>query len=360
MFFTTRPRLLWLGFTLGSLILSANTAFEKAVKHEGGSYSVDNLLIACTTNPEAQKSLANRYTPHCAHDHRASEWVSFDMDPELAPDIVASIEHIDKHIKDISGRVYIEHLNDCSNEPLCSTYQGELLRKLTLIMKPGAKLYMDFFPAFGLNTDKGAGTYYFDHSNSPYGISDRNGVDSRKNPFWAVASKDHFLQAVQPGSHLDTFGGRAELLAHIVGELRHSPEYMAEVPGRFRAEPELTTYLKAGAAATLAEAVSVGYTPSLEIYAQAFYGAKLQKDIVRFLTSLGFEGVRTVRMKNNPFNGRPNEVLIVATQAETKSGPAEAGVPDRHPSKAASLDSREEIKTPAKAEGVGAVVPAGS
>lgn len=322
---------------LSPAILPAGAAFERALatKDKDGRYAVDSLLIGCTTDPAAQEKIAKLYSPPCRHDHRGDEWVSLDLDPAIRPDIAAPVEDLEKHIRSISKRVFIEHLNDwAEDKPLFATYQGEMLRVLKRLMQPRSRLYMDFYPMVGILQDD-SDVFCHDCSNSDYGIHPGNQVNSRTNPFWIVASRAHFALASQEGSPLDTWGGRDAYHAFYVPVLKEDKAFLSRAP----VGADLEESCKATADKRLANLIADKQDDEAIPSAQAFYGEKLRKPILAFVQSLGFEDVRIVRCPVHPLNGRKNQLLIVATQP---GGGADAVAATQE----TDAGRRDEVKTP--------------
>jgi len=302
--------------------LSAQTAYERALRKvarlEDSRLVVDNLLIGCTTSPEGQAKVAEEYGPRGQHLHDGKVWVSYDLDPTLRPDICASVVNLEARLASIRKKVYVEHLNDVAGQPLCWTYQGELIRKLKTLMEPGALLYLDFYPRVGLYPTGEVGRLdavggYLDDAHSPYGVSPETQVDSADNPFWLQATIGHFAKAVQAGSAFDDFHGREAVLRELADEMRRSPGFMAGMP-RLTSPEALDQYLLEAAASNLDAFLARKRLPDLAESMRVFYKLRLERRVIAFLRREGFPDAKVVSLKTNPFNGRTGEKMIVATR----------------------------------------------
>ena len=298
-----------LAVLLASSALFSQPAFDRAPRTADGRVIVDNLIIGCTTHRPAQVALERYYHPLASHRHEARAWVSFDQDPGLVPDICASVEELERHVAQIRSNVYIEHLNDVTDQPLCWTYQGALLRKLHGLMAPGARLFMDLYPMAGLyddtpDLDRG----YADFEDHPYRPSPATGVDPSDSPFWFQASVAHFAQAVQPGSIFDDFRGREAVLWDLV-------EAMGELPQPGGLAHQVDHLLRAACATLDQRLEAPDPLPGLHRSMGVFYATRLEPHIVDFPARAGFRDPAIIRCKPaNPFNGRKGEKMLVATR----------------------------------------------
>jgi hypothetical protein len=302
---------------LSATWLPAGSAFERAARDEQGRVIVENLIIGCSTHPGVQEGLNKRFAPHSVHDHKAEDWVSFDLNPEMRPDIVGDIEQIEKHIGRITGQVYLEHLNDGANKGVAYTYQGALVTKLYDLMAPGAKLYLDFYPGYHFISQPVQGLHFLNHEKSPYLASPANGVQPWNNPFWFQATWEHFFEAIQPGSRFDDFGGRLFALRYYIEEMQDAPAFMARIPAELRkkgAEQDLRRYLAAAAEQNLDRQVKARECKLLVEPARVFYGARAIPAVLQFLVEAGFSDARLQMGAVNPFNGRKGEWLLVASK----------------------------------------------
>jgi len=310
---------------LTSAVASAGEAFDKARLH-GTPYVIENLLIGCTTDPMHQEVIAKTYAPSGHHMHKGDHWVSFDLDPSIAPDINADVRMLDKIIKSIEKSVYIEHFNDLSMA--CATYQGELLKKCYALMKPGAKLYMDYYPSITLSDNEKKEDFFFNSENSPYGVN--FDVDSTQNPFWAAASFGHFKAGMKAGSAFDTFGGRQAVLDKMVCDIKEDSRFMAGIPSHVTAQGPAAraAYLLGVANATLDERLATSPMNCWGTESKLFYGARNKENVKAFLTKIGFTPALILPAGTNSFNGRKGELMIVAvkplvsaTSGSTVEGP---------------------------------------
>ena len=295
---------------LASSDLAAAGAFQKCAKSADGRYTIESLLIGCTTDPAGQAHISKHFDGQ--HKHSAATWVSYDLGAEARADIQASVEDLDKHVQAVTRRVYVEHLYDLGKGGhVYWTFQGELVRKLGALMAPGAHLQMDLYPMVGVLRDAAAG--YLDFRNSPYGVSPSNGVDSKDNPFWCAAHPDHFRKSVQPGSAFDTFGGRTRLLKVMAEGIKADPEVMANLPKDLD-KPAQAAWVEKVATDSLAEHLKDAGGMSFRSWMRVFYAAKLEQDILTFVRTCGFSDAKVVYCKRNPYNGRPGDLLIEATR----------------------------------------------
>ena len=313
--------------TLATLLaapgLSGQTAFEQAPRTADGRLMVDNLIIGCTTHAPSQEKLSKKYRPAGTHDHHAKTWVSYDLDPEIHPDIVAPVQQLEQHIAKVNKKVYVEHFNDVGGKPLCSSYQGHLVRKLHGLMEKGAVLYMDLYLNHSLIPADGADpSGYRDFRNHPYGIDSKSGVDPSDNPFWWQASIQHFAEAVQPGSAFDTFQGRRKVLEFMIQEMKQSVPFMAGMPPHL-SEKEESRYLLDVASQNLDRLLEGKSAPTLADYMKVFYEAGLEAPFLAFFQRAGFTDARLVALKKNPFNNRAGEKLIMATRTQAPAESAE-------------------------------------
>lgn len=296
--------------------LSAQTAFDQAPRTADGRLIVDNLIIGCTTHVPSQEKITRKYRPAGTHEHHPKTWVSYDLDPEIHPDIVAPVQQMEQHIAKVNKKVYVEHFNDVGGKPLCSSYQGQLVRKLHGLMEKGAVLFMDFYLSSSLiPEDGGDPSDYRDFRNHPYGMGQVGGVNPSDNPFWWQATIPHFVEAVQPGSAFDTFQGRRKVLEFIVQEMKQSAPFMAGLPAHLGEEAQ-AHYLLDAASQNLDRLLEAKIAADLEDFMKIFYEAGLEAPILAFFQRAGFTDARLVALKKNPFNNRAGEKLIMATRTE--------------------------------------------
>jgi hypothetical protein len=282
--------------------------------------------------------------PKGHHKHSGEEWVSLDVDGKIKPDIEADVKMIDKVIGSIEKKVYIEHFNDKTTPPL--TYQGELLKKLFKIMKPGAVLYMDYYPIVEW-MDGGVKAFY-DWENSPYGVVD--GIDTTRNYFWAAASFNHFKKAIKKGSTFDTFGGRKAVLDWYVADMKENKKFMAGMPAHLTTDAARNQYLLERAGATLDLRLQTSPSDRWKVERKVFYGAKNLEKVKGFMKELGFTKVMVMSGMTNPFNGRKGERMIVAVKPAEASATAGATVEskaDGLPDKGDKADRKEIDGAPA-------------
>ena len=249
-----RSLVIWtMTFGLAGPALHPQTAYERAPRTADHRLIVDNLLIGCTTAPDPQGEVMRSYGGN--HHHDAQQWVSFDLDPGLRPDLCGRVQALEQQVARINRMVYVEHFNE-PGQRACWNYQGELVRKLSKLMEPGATLYLDLYPrtpVVAMAQELPAG--YVDWRHNHYGLSPHG---------------------------LTPEGRRAYLLeaaAHNLDLLLHDRNLDA-----------------------------------LEPLTNLFYRRALAGDILAFIHKAGFTEVHLVKNKAKPFNGRVGEDLIVATK----------------------------------------------
>ncbi len=310
----------WVCLFFFSSSVDAVTAFERAkMDAPQGPYAVDSLLIGCTTHKDQQKEMDSRYCPKGCHAHSADEWVSYDQDADILPDICAPVEQLEQQIRVIQKKVYIEHFNDNILRSSCYTYRGELVRKVFSLMNAGAEFYMDYSLAMGDISERDLmeeHPRYYDESNSPW-TETQYDVNPKDNPFWIDVNLMHFKNAFDHPKSA-SFQGKEQVLSFIQEDLIEDPQFMKEARSlwRSRGYSSLEKYLHAAAVSTFENVLS---NPSasrniLKMYMHVFYGAKLESRVIRFLTQLGFQNVRIEKVLENPFNQRKGGKMMRAVK----------------------------------------------
>jgi hypothetical protein len=260
---------------LGPRPALAETAYQRALQAAAATKApdgrimldVENLIIGCSGDPGVQDRVAKTYQPPGHHDHDPDQWVSLDSDPEMKADLKIGVEILERVVRSISGTVYIEHFNDRPSGETHRTYAGALVRKLYRLMRPGARIVMDFHPIveYVPPSEYEIEVHYQDCDHNPPAASVHTPTNPRNNPFWARASYDHFAQAVAPGSDFDTFGGRVDVMRLFSRAYRNVDPQPVPEPGEdLVRETRLSNErILAGAKAMLDNGIAKAHAPTL-------------------------------------------------------------------------------------------------